>query len=158
MDTTQRLIIRPLEPRDQPAFIQMHQSEKVMQFFPSTLTQSQALQLFDTFSNQGIFAIETKKTHTFIGIIGRKPIDFLPHHPTELLYRIDAPYWRKGYATEAASALLIPDTIAITAKLNLPSQRLLEKLGMQTDPSEDFLHPNLPANHPLAPHMIYRSK
>jgi RimJ/RimL family protein N-acetyltransferase len=34
--------------------------------------------------------------------------------------------------------------------------RVMEKIGMTHDPRDDFLHPGLPANHKLAPHVLYR--
>jgi RimJ/RimL family protein N-acetyltransferase len=42
------------------------------------------------------------------------------------------------------------------AAVNQPSRRVMEKLGMVRDPGEDFLHPLLPPDHPLAPHVLYR--
>jgi hypothetical protein len=32
----------------------------------------------------------------------------------------------------------------------------MEKIGMTRDPRDDFMHPNLPAGHKLAPHVLYR--
>ena len=46
--------------------------------------------------------------------------------------------------------------MAYTAATNGRSQRLMTRLGMERDPSEDFLHPRIPADDPLAPHVLYR--
>ena len=46
--------------------------------------------------------------------------------------------------------------VAFTAAVNLPSQRVMQKLGMTRDPADDFDHPRLPAEHPLRAHVLYR--
>jgi hypothetical protein len=33
---------------------------------------------------------------------------------------------------------------------------VMEKIGMTRDPRDEFMHPNLPAGHKLAPHVLYR--
>jgi ribosomal-protein-alanine N-acetyltransferase len=52
--------------------------------------------------------------------------------------------------------LRLPELIAYTARDNLPSRRVMERLGMTRDPTEDFSHPKLAADDPLAPHVLYR--
>jgi len=32
----------------------------------------------------------------------------------------------------------------------------MERLGMRRDPTADFEHPDIPAAHPLAAHVLYR--
>jgi ribosomal-protein-alanine N-acetyltransferase len=44
----------------------------------------------------------------------------------------------------------------MTSIANTRSWRVMEKLGMRRDPGDDFLHPTLPPDHPLAPHILYR--
>ncbi|HEX7430635.1 MAG TPA: hypothetical protein VF293_00450 [Candidatus Limnocylindrales bacterium] len=34
----------------------------------------------------------------------------------------------------------------------------MDRLGMHRDPSDDFDHPNLPMDHPLRSHVLYRLK
>jgi RimJ/RimL family protein N-acetyltransferase len=34
--------------------------------------------------------------------------------------------------------------------------RVMEKIGMQHDPADDFDHPNLAAGDPLCRHVLYR--
>ena len=41
---------------------------------------------------------------------------------------------------------------------NLPSRRVMEKLGMRHDPRNDFDHPRLAEGHPLRRHVLYRIK
>jgi RimJ/RimL family protein N-acetyltransferase len=70
----------------------------------------------------------------------------------------------RGIAREAAEAALdhgfsslgLEEIVAFTAVKNLPSRRLMERLGMRYDESADFDHPGLEAAHPLTPHALYR--
>ncbi len=72
----------------------------------------------------------------------------------------------KGYAGEAAREWLrfgfetigLEEIVAFTIPDNLPSQRVMEKIGMTRDLEGDFLHPSLPADHPIAKHVLYRLK
>ena len=77
---------------------------------------------------------------------------------------MDRPFWRRGYATEAARApgkdgfgrLGLGEIVAFTAAVNLPSQALMRTLGMTHDPAEDFDHPKMPADSELCRHVLYR--
>jgi ribosomal-protein-alanine N-acetyltransferase len=71
-------------------------------------------------------------------------------------------YWGKGYATEAARACMdfgfdelgLDQIVAYTAQLNLPSQTVMQRLGM-TEQAGTFDHPGVAAGHKLAPHVLY---
>ena len=41
---------------------------------------------------------------------------------------------------------------------NIASRRVMEKIGMNHDPADDFDHPSLPAGHPNRRHVLYRAK
>jgi len=68
------------------------------------------------------------------------------------------------YATEAARVCLahgfgecgIRDLVSFTTRSNKRSMAVMERIGMSRNPEEDFEHPNLPAGHPLRPHVLYR--
>jgi ribosomal-protein-alanine N-acetyltransferase len=80
----------------------------------------------------------------------------------EAAWRLHRRYWGKGYATEAARAAIqdgferlgLTEIIAITALGNLPSQRVMERLGMTR--SIEFDHPLTPKDSPLRRHILYR--
>ena len=82
----------------------------------------------------------------------------------EVAWRLAPQHWGQGYATEAALASLsfafgvlhLEEVLAWTTPANRPSRRVMEKLGMTRDPSEDFDHPGLPEGHPLRRHVLYR--
>ena len=44
----------------------------------------------------------------------------------------------------------------ITVPANLPSRKVMERIGMAYAPAEDFEHPSLPAGDPLRQHVLYR--
>ena len=59
-------------------------------------------------------------------------------------------HWGNGYATEGGRAALdyaftimkIDEVVALTAASNIPSQRVMQRIGMTHDPRDDFDHPN----------------
>ena len=81
----------------------------------------------------------------------------------EVGWRLAAAHWRRGYATEAARAAVrqgfdevgLAEIVSFTAEGNLPSRRVMERIGMTHDPADDFDHPALPG-HRLERHVLYR--
>src|SRR5688572_10528779 len=69
----------------------------------------------------------------------------------EIGWRLALVHWGKGYATEAARAVLnhaftrlgIAEIVALTAPNNRRSRAVMEKIGMTRDPNGDFDHPEL---------------
>ena len=171
---TNRLILRPWKASDTLPFAQLNQDHKVTEFLyqpPATLESAQAR--IDYFMQHlakygfTFWAAELKQNHTFIGFIGLAHVITPPLAPAiEIGWRLASQYWNQGLATEGAQTVLsfafnqlnLPEIIAFTATQNLRSSRVMKKIGMQYNPQDDFLHPALPANHPLAPHLLYRIK
>ncbi len=46
--------------------------------------------------------------------------------------------------------------VSYTAGLNVRSRAVMERLGMQVDPSAGFDYPGFPEGHRLRPHVTYR--
>jgi len=44
----------------------------------------------------------------------------------------------------------------MTVPANVPSIRVMERLGMTHVDSDDFDHPRLPEGHPIRRHVLYR--
>jgi RimJ/RimL family protein N-acetyltransferase len=82
----------------------------------------------------------------------------------EIGWRLDAAYWNRGYASEAARAALefgfaslhLEEVVSFTVPGNVRSRRVMEKLGMTHSPDDDFDHPALPEGHALRRHVLYR--
>ena len=77
---------------------------------------------------------------------------------------LPCPNWNQGYASEGAQAALefgfnelkLDEIVSFTTKTNLPSQKVMQKIGMKRDENGDFKHPKLSADHPLIDHVLYR--
>ena len=82
----------------------------------------------------------------------------------EIGWRFAHEHWGKGYATEGARAALDfaferlgwEQVVAFTAASNLRSQRVMERIGMTHDASDDFDHPRLAEDNPLRRLLLYR--
>jgi RimJ/RimL family protein N-acetyltransferase len=46
----------------------------------------------------------------------------------------------------------------MTAAVNIRSQRVMQRLGMTYDPTDDFEIPRLDIGDRLRPHVLYRAK
>ena len=50
----------------------------------------------------------------------------------------------------------LDEIVSFTVPENVRSRRVMEKIGMTHEASEDFDHPGLPEGHPLRRHVLYR--
>ncbi len=166
---TDRLVLRDWKPEDLPLFIKMNKDRRVMRYFPAILTEKETVSFFSRIQSEfdrngwGLCAVELKSTERFIGYVGLHEIgfdaDFTPG--VEIGWRLDADYHNQGLATEAAKAVLelarskgIKRLYSFTAKKNVPSERVMQKIGMTK--VGEFEHPNLPENSPLRTHVLYQ--
>ena len=146
----------------------MNANEEVMRFFVAPYSRAESDAYVDAIEAEfvdhgyGPWAVEIPGESPFIGYVG---LSLHPYFPTpEVGWRLDRPYWRKGYATEAARAAVadgfervgLTDIVSFTTPLNVPSVRVMERLGMTHDPADDFDHPNVPLGHPYRRHVVYR--
>jgi RimJ/RimL family protein N-acetyltransferase len=114
----------------------------------------------------GWWALEIKGSAEFAGVIALQEIPFETHFTpaVEVGWRLRHEQWGNGYATEGARAAIDyafnelgrGEVVAITAKINARSQRVMQRLGMTHDPAEDFDHPRLEPGHRLHRHVLYR--
>jgi RimJ/RimL family protein N-acetyltransferase len=169
---TERLLLRRWKPSDSEPFAEMNADPRVMEFFPDTLTREESDRLIESIENHfnnhgfGLFAAELKTESKLIGFIGLHVAGFQAHFTpcVEIGWRIAAPYWSKGLATEGSRAVIrfafdrlkLESLVSFTVPENVASRRLMEKLGMTYDPKDDFDHPKLPAGHRLKRHVLYR--
>jgi RimJ/RimL family protein N-acetyltransferase len=171
---TPRLIIRRWRNNDHEPFAAMNADERVMEYFPSLLTREESDAMivraeshFDA-HDFAPFALELLETGQFLGFTGLMVPSFTAHFTpcVEIGWRLAHEHWNKGYATEAASAVLqlafqeigLAEVVSFTTTTNFRSRRVMEKLSMTRDPADDFPHPKLAASDPLSPHVLYRLK
>lgn len=171
MITTARLRLRSWTQNDRALFAKLNADPYVMRYFPSPLNRKESDFLAQRISQEleergwGLWAVEIPQKASFIGFLGLNPVSFhAPFTPAvEIGWRLDAPYWNQGYATEGARAVLqygfeilqLDKIVSFTALSNLPSRRVMEKIGMHHDPKDDFDHPKVPKNCPLLHHVLY---
>jgi RimJ/RimL family protein N-acetyltransferase len=167
---TPRLILRDWTENDYQPFIDMNKDERVMEFFPSVLTEEETMESIGRVTgllNQhgyGLYAVERKDNGRFIGFTGFYPTGFESHFTpcTEIGWRYSFADWGQGFAPEAAAACLkhnndvlnLGTIYSFTAVLNKRSQRVMQKIGMQYHGIFD--HPQVAEGHPLRPHVLYR--
>lgn len=172
--TTRRLILRPWRAADLAPFAAMNADPRVMAFFPAMLSRAESDSLvaraqahFDT-QGFGLWATEAPGVAPFTGFVGLMRPRFEAHFTpcVEIGWRLAFDHWGKGYATEAARAALafgfetagLDEIVSLTVAGNARSRAVMARLGMTHDPREDFDHPDLPANHPLRRHVLYRAR
>lgn len=169
---TERLLLREWRDTDREGFAAIVGDSHVMRFYPATRSRAEADAWMDKmiagFANgTGHFlAVERKSDGALLGLTGTGDINFpIPTEPKlEIGWVLGKDYWGQGYAPEAARAAMehafsqlhAPEVVAFTARVNLPSQRVMEKLGLGRDPSADFEHPRIAEGHPLRAHVLYR--
>ena len=153
-------------------------------YFPGLLSREESLAHIVVIGNNirkngyGLFAAELKATGDFIGFIGfsqpgfvlpielvRQPEPKAPHQTTpcvEIGWRLAAPFWGKGLATEGATACLetafqkwdMTDIYSFTSIHNRPSENVMIRIGMIRQGT--FAHPSLPAGSWLSEHVLYK--
>jgi ribosomal-protein-alanine N-acetyltransferase len=168
---TDRLTLRPLDPRDASAFAAMNADPVVMEFFPEVLGSDESDALLGrvraTWAADGIGfgAVERRADGALIGMCGLSVVHFdVPFvGGTEIGWRFASDAWGQGYATEAARAWLDygfgalgrREIVAFTVPANLRSQAVMRRIGLTRDPARDFEHPKLPEGHRLRPHVFF---
>lgn len=167
-----RLLLRQWRDDDLPAFTQMCADPQVMRYFPAPLSRLESAALIGRVRGHfaehgfGLWALERKDTGEFIGFTGLLNVGFdAPFVPAvEIGWRLAREHWGLGYASEAAWTSLrcafdrlgLDEVVAFTTQTNLPSQKVMQAIGMRPDPSGDFEHPRLAVDHPLRHHVLYR--
>ena len=170
---TPRLVLAPWTERDLAPFAALNADPEVMRYFPKTMTTDENNALVGRLRGMwaehgyGFSAVRRREDDAFIGMVGIQKV-LNPAYPfapaVEVGWRLAKAFWRQGYAGEAARAALahgfdvleLGEIVAFTAVSNQPSRAVMESLGMTRDPADDFLHPLLPEDHPLRPHVLYR--
>ena len=171
---TERLILRPWKEEDLAPYAAMNADPRVREYFPSLLTAKESYaevsRIQQRFRDEGfgLFAAELRGKHAFIGFIGMQTMSFavpsLAQPAVEIGWRLAAPFWGKGLATEGARAVLrhafdvvgLEQVVAIAAPANVRSLRVMERLGMKHVPELDFDHPGIAEGHPLRSTLLYR--
>ena len=170
--TTRRLGLRPWKEEDREPFARLNGDPESMKFFPGTLSEEDSNALVDRIINHfnkygyGYYAVDELSSGMFIGFVGfgrpKFESSFTPC--IEIGWRIYKDFWGNGYATEAALACLdhgfdhigLEEIYAMTSLYNKPSERVMQKIGMQR--AGEFDHPLILKGHRLERHVLYHIK
>lgn len=113
----------------------------------------------------GFWMVERRADGVPVGFCGLKPSD--PGRPLagelEIGWMFGPAHWGQGYAGEAARAVIDwawahrPDSriVAVTARVNVKSQRVMERIGMRAEPTLDYEHPSYPEGDRLRDSVVY---
>lgn len=139
---TERLVLRPPHEDDVAELITLANNPRVAEMLsrmPYPYGEAEA-RSFLTMANQprgagSVYAVTLAETGAFVGCAGLNATE----RGLELGYWIGEPYWRRGYATEAAHALVDLAFRATTINvlhascrvINPASRRVIHKCGFQ---------------------------
>jgi [ribosomal protein S5]-alanine N-acetyltransferase len=143
---TARLTLRSYTSADIPDLVRLAGSREVAATtlrIPHPYTEQDAKNFIDAFAaNSGPetrFAITRKSDGQLCGGIGLRMDE--SHKHAELGYWLGVPYWRQGFATEAARAMItygfetldLHRIYASFVSTNIASGRVLQKIGMHRE-------------------------
>ncbi|WEK45514.1 MAG: GNAT family N-acetyltransferase [Candidatus Andeanibacterium colombiense] len=170
---TARLVIRTEVAGDFEQWLAQLNTPEVLAFLGGPRSEEEVAQSFARMreaherGEPTFYMVALKDGGGMIGRCGLSTID-PPQAPAELRGRIQIGWtihpghWGKGYATEAAQAMLkrafghfdAPVVYGQTSQTNVPSWRLMEKLGMTRMAQFDYEDPDYPPQD--NPTMVYR--
>lgn len=169
---TPRLILRSWKDEDIEPFADMMSDKHVMRFYARPMERQRAIDTAQTMRERleenryGRFVMQIKGDDRYAGMMVLDDIRYdVPFEPRrEVGWILPEFTWGHGYAPEAASALLQyafttlqwPEVIAMAVSHNVPSQRVMQKIGMIRDTSLEFAMPTMPGADPQ-PFVLYRA-
>jgi [ribosomal protein S5]-alanine N-acetyltransferase len=141
---TDRLALRELAPDDLDFVAEMLAEPDVMRFYPKRYSRAEAQEWLERqrmrYARDGhaLWLVSERSSGLPVGQVGlvTQTIDGAPL--PEIGYLIHRPYWRRGYATEAAlgtrahafGPLGYPRVISLIRPENTPSRGVAGKMGM----------------------------
>ncbi|MBL0141545.1 MAG: GNAT family N-acetyltransferase [Betaproteobacteria bacterium] len=168
--STDRLLLRPWRESDLEPFAAMNADARVMEHFPSVPTRAEsdamARRIMAKMDAQGwgLWAVEETGGEPFIGFTGLAVPAFEAFFTpcTEIGWRLAHGAWGKGYATQAARAVLaygfgelgLTEIVSFTAVGNRRSTAVMERLGMRRE--REFDHPRIAEGSPVRRQVLFR--
>ena len=169
---TPRLRLRGWRSADLRGFAALNADPEVMRHFPGIMSRAQSdamarrIQAHFALHGFGQWVLERREQPGLIGSLGLQHVGFEAAFTpaVEIGWRLAKEHWGLGYASEAAwtalrcgfDRLALKEIVSFTAQANLPSEKVMQAIGMRHDPADDFEHPKLAAGHPLRHHVLYR--
>ena len=144
MVETARLLLREMSPDDLAFVALMLGDDEVMRFYPKALTRDESKGWLDrqlaryARDGHGLWLVEDRQTREPVGQVGLAMQEIEGQREPEIGWLIHRPYWRRGYASEAALGVrawafenLEEDhVISLIRPENVPSQGVAYRIGM----------------------------
>jgi RimJ/RimL family protein N-acetyltransferase len=167
---TERLFLQPVSARDLDQIATLFADARVMATLGGTTTRESCdawlARKIESWRVYELGPFVVRQDGGFVGLVGLSRGDFDAGFTPgiEIAWRLAFDHWGKGYATEAARAVVrdafdrlgLTEIVAVTTPNNPRSRRVMERLGMVHSPSETFEHPRVPEGNPLRTHIVYR--
>ena len=147
--TTDRLLIRPWRHEEAPRLLDLLSRMEVMKWLgdgePVLMKDlDEAHSRIDRYDGRsaepplGIWAVERVEDGTVVGTVLLLTLPNAEHGEVEIGWHLHPDSWGRGYATEAARAVLahgfaagLPEIIAVSHTDNHPSQAVMRRIGME---------------------------
>jgi RimJ/RimL family protein N-acetyltransferase len=160
---TRRLFLREMSLEDLDFMAELLAHPEVMRFYPKRHMREEATawvqRQLDRYAHDGCgrWLVIEKATGQPVGQVGLVVLNVRGLDEMEVGYIIHRPFWRRGFAIEAAAAcrdyaltILGRDhLIALIGPDNAPSQGVARKIGLQPEPR--FVQ------HGGSPHIVFSS-
>ncbi len=145
---TSQLYLRLMQPSDLEGLLKIFGDPRVMESFgEAPFNREQMRRWMDrnlehqNLYGYGLFSVILKSEGILIGDCGLEHMEVDGEKVTELGYDFRSDYWNKGFATEAASAvldyafneLMLPCLISLIQVGNKASRRVSEKIKMRCE-------------------------
>jgi RimJ/RimL family protein N-acetyltransferase len=167
---TDRLRLRPVMAEDLDVVVALGADARVMAWFGGPVAADQAAawmeKQLEHWRRHGSGRMAVDRDGVVIGFVGLTRTDFDAGFTpgVEIAWRLAFEHWGKGYATEAARAVVrdgfdrlgLDEILGVTTPRNMRSRRVMERLGMVQSPQDTFEHPLVPEGDPLRLHVVYR--
>jgi RimJ/RimL family protein N-acetyltransferase len=173
---TERLVLRPWSEADRAAYIALAIDPVVSTWLGGTPTTQAAEAAFEHL--RGASAAVQRQRWALARnddgvVVGAVSLDIVPGgrgHPlagaVEIGWGLFPHAWGQGYASEGAAAALawgfanlaVDEIVSFTAASNARSEAVMRRIGLMRDAGRDFDHPDLAADHPLRPHIVYHAR
>ena len=149
---TERLTLREMALDDLDFVAAMLDHPDVMRFYPKRYTRDESRAWIErqvqryAEHGHGLWLVAERDSQTPVGQVGLMMQEVEGTWEPEIGYLVHRPYWRRGYASEAAAAvrehafntLGRPKVISLIRPENLPSQGVARSLGMAAQREVDF--------------------
>lgn len=149
---TERLTLREMALDDLDFVAAMLDHPEVMRFYPKRYTRDEARAWIErqvqryADHGHGLWLVAERDSQTPVGQVGLMMQEVEGTLEPEIGYLVHRPFWRRGYASEAArgvcdyafGVLDRPKVISLIRPENIPSQGVARTLGMAPQREVDF--------------------